>query len=780
MTAELFRDAWGVPHVRAADHLELAEAQGRVTALDRGWQIEVDRWRAEGRLAERVGAAGLAWDRFARQARLADTAQRAYAALDDDVRAWVVAYVRGVNAGLDAAPRPVELAALDERFGSPTPHEPWPAWAPLGVMLVAHALFSTFPRVLWNAHVERALGAAGLAVLGGADPAEARGAGAVAGSAAGAATGLGDGAAPDDPTEAGGVPTSGSNAWALHGSRTASGRPLLAGDPHRLLELPGVYQQVRLACPGIDVVGLTFPGVPGVQHFGQTPTAAWGITNAMAHGVEVARERVRLRGDGVEALGPDGWEPAERLVERIGVRGGADVEVEVVETPRGVVLAVEPLDRVSTAVAVGTTGATAGTTGAMAGRTADAATGATTDPVHGATRELTAPEGVVVHSVRFPARASADLGFACLLPLLRARTAHDVVGALRGWVDPVNRVLAADADGTVLSATVGRVPARARGERRLPQDAWAPAGRPAPWLDPPEPVEVAEVAVDANERPGRAEVDLGLAYAPPHRAHRIRALLHERRAERLGPADMSAIHADTLLGGAAALLAWIEAADDLTPGADRLRAGLLAWDRHMDACSAPAATFAAWRSALVRRLAAHPALGPLHAPHPHGDALDPWFSVAARVADALPRLLDDTTLGIDAAHEVHAALEEVAASTTVDDAWGDRHRVLASHLLDEIPGCAAPPVPDVPLAGDADCVRCTGTTPSLTDRAWRGSVARWVWDLADRDRSRWCVPFGASGDPRSPHFTDQNPLWAQAATVEVVTDWDRLTPEELV
>jgi penicillin amidase len=580
--------------------------------------------------------------------------------------------------------------------------------------------------VLWNAHVERTLGAAGLAVLGGAEPAAAPGGGAGAGPTAV------PGAAPDDPTEAGGVPTSGSNAWALHGSRTASGRPLLAGDPHRLLELPGVYQQVRLACPGLDVVGLAFPGVPGIQHFGHTGTAAWGITNAMAHGVEVFRERVRLRGDGVEALGPDGWEPTERTVERVAVRGAADVEVEVVETARGVVLAGEPLD-------------------------AD----------------------TVVHSVRFPARASADLGFASLLPLLRARTAHDVVDALRGWVDPVNRVLAADSDGTVLSATVGRVPARPRTERRLPQDAWTSAGRPAPWLDPPAPVPVADAAVDANERPGRAEVDLGLAYAPPHRADRIRALLHERRADRLGPEDMSAIHADTLLGGAAGLLARVERSDDLTPAAAQVRARLLAWDRHMDACSAPAATFAAWRAVLVRRLAAHPALAPLHAAHPHGEVLDPWFSVAARVADALPRLLDDTVLGIDAAHEVRAALEEVAASAVVDDAWGDRHRVLASHLLDEIPGCTAPPVPDVPLAGDADCVRCTGTTPSLTDRAWRGSVARWVWDLADRERSRWGVPFGASGDPRSPHFTDQNPLWAQAATVEVVTDWDRLTPEEL-
>ena len=93
----VFRDALGVPHVRATDHLALAREQGLVTARDRGWQIEVDRWRAEGRLAERIGADGVEWDRFARRARLADTAQRAYAALADEDRAFVDAYVDGVN-----------------------------------------------------------------------------------------------------------------------------------------------------------------------------------------------------------------------------------------------------------------------------------------------------------------------------------------------------------------------------------------------------------------------------------------------------------------------------------------------------------------------------------------------------------------------------------------------------------------------------------------------------------------------------------------------------------
>lgn len=731
MTAELFRDAWGVPHVRASDELELAEAQGRVTAHDRAWQIETDRWRAEGRLAEHVGAAGLAWDRFARQARLADTARRAYDALGDDDRTWVDAYVRGVNTVLGSVPPPVEVEQLDARFGGRVPFEPWPAWMPLGVLLVAHALFSTFPRVLWHDHVARTLGPDAVALFDGSRA---------------------------DGTEAGGAPTSGSNAWALHGSRTASGFPLLAGDPHRLLELPGVYQQVRLACDAYDVVGLAFPGVPGVQHFGQTASAAWGITNAMAHSAEVARERLRSVGSTVEALGPDGWEPVHRHDEVVRVRGGDDVRVEVVETAHGVVL----------------TGARAGSGTARAPGLGTPGAGSTA----GAAPDE-APRDAVVDAVslRLPARVDADLGFACLRPLLRSRTALDVADALRGWVDPVNRVLAADTGGTVLSLTVGRVPTRSPDERRLPLDASTDAARPVPWRALPGPVPVVDVAVDANERPTRPGIALGHVYAPPHRAHRIAALLDAQADRPLGPGDLAAIHGDTLLGGADRLLTWVEEADGLSDAASSVRAVLLAWDRRMDAGSTAAGAFAAWRSALVARLAAHPALAPLHAPHGHGEVLDPWFSVAARVADALPVLLASAAPDLDASAHVRAALEDVAARTP--GPWGERHRVVASHVLDDVPGCDPPALPDVPLAGDADCVRCTGSTPSVTDRAWRGSVARWVWDLADRERSRWGVPFGASGDPRSAHHHDQHETWVRAETVEVVTDWARLAREDL-
>src|SRR5690348_14173816 len=94
----VFRDGFGVPHLRADTVDELAFLQGRVTARDRGEQIEVERRRSEGLLSERIGPDGLGWDRFARRARIDDTARRCYLNLDPRTRDWLRAYAEGVRA----------------------------------------------------------------------------------------------------------------------------------------------------------------------------------------------------------------------------------------------------------------------------------------------------------------------------------------------------------------------------------------------------------------------------------------------------------------------------------------------------------------------------------------------------------------------------------------------------------------------------------------------------------------------------------------------------------
>ncbi|MFE0987233.1 penicillin acylase family protein [Streptomyces rochei] len=686
MSAETYRDAWGIPHLRAATAGELARAQGRVTARDRAWQLEVERHRAQGTSASFLGPGALSWDRLARRARLADTARRCFAALEDkdpETAAWVREYTDGVNEGLAACDAP-EFARTGLAPGR------WEPWTPLAVWLATHILFAGFPAKLWREHITAHLGPDAVALF-----------------------------ATDGPG------TAGSNGWLVSGERTVTGHAIVAGDPHRFIEEPGVYQQIHLSCPEFDVVGLAVPGVPGIAHFGHTGTVAWAITNAMADYQDLYRERLRRTGAGVEALGPDGtWHRAARHTETIHVAGEDSVEVEVIETDRGPVIAGGP------------EGLDDGTPAAL--------------------------------SLRYPPRVTADLGFGALLPLLRARRVADVDRALDAWAEPVNVVQAADTEGGLLHRVAGRVPVRATANRLRPVPAWEPGHEWTGWHTPPRAGLTDGVAVMANQR-GPA-TPLGVEFAPPHRADRIAALLAGK--ERWSAADMPALHTDTHLASAGPLLDLVTALDGLSPGAAALRDRLLAWDRHMDADSAGAAAYAAVRGAVVRHLAAHPALAPAAVPPAYPEVLQPWLALVPRIAYALEHLLRaEDPYGIDRAEAVRAALEEVAAEPPAGT-WGDTHRLAPWRALPDTSGS-----PEPGLSGDHDCVLCTSAVPGLTDRAARGPAARYVWDLADRRRSGWVVPHGASGVPGSPHHRDQQPLWLGGELAPMVTDFDRLTKE---
>ncbi|MFI2508004.1 penicillin acylase family protein [Streptomyces sp. NPDC018972] len=769
--------------MRAESANGLAYAQGRVTALDRAWQLEVERHRAQGTSASFLGPEALPWDRFARRARLADTARRCWTELqrtDPETAEWVRAYVSGVNDGLaaaggsgsdlsaggggpvsgtgsapagdagDAAPAgdagsgpppagsgpradasaggtavsaagsadrpdgaPARQAGGGDAVSGAAPEfaraglRPgrWEPWTPLAVWLSTHILFAGFPAKLWRAHITAHLGADAVGLF-----------------------------ASDGPG------TAGSNGWLVTGDRTVTGHAVIAGDPHRFIEDPGVYQQIRLSCPEFDVVGLAVPGVPGIAHFGHTGTVAWAITNAMADYQDLYRERLRRTGAGVEALGPDGtWHRAVRHTETVEVAGEEPVEVEIVETDRGPVVIGGP---------------------------------------EGLDDGVPEPgEPPLAVALRYPPRVTGDLGFGALLPLLRARRAADVDRAVDRWAEPVNVVMAADTEGGTLHRVAGRVPVRSEANRTRLVPAWEPGHEWRGWHESPRAGLTDGVAVMANQR-GPA-TGLGVEFAPPHRADRITALLG--RQTRWSAADMSAIHMDTHLASAAPLLELLAALDGpaesgpavaLSTPAAALRDRLLRWDRRMDADSADAAVFAAVRSAVVRRLAAQPAFATAAAPPPYPEVFRPWLALVPRIGHALEHLLSAEELfGIDRPAVVRAALEEVAARPPAGT-WGDTHRLA--------PWRALPPTTpyDEPgLSGDHDCVLCTSPVPGLTDLAARGPAARYVWDLADRENSRWVVPLGASGVPGSPHHRDQQPLWLAGDLAPVLTDWAQLKKE---
>ncbi|MCW2756768.1 MAG: hypothetical protein JWO46_514 [Nocardioidaceae bacterium] len=653
----------GIPHLHADTLDDLARAQGREVAASRAWQVEVARRRGEGRLAELVGPAGLDWDVFARRALVPEVARRAYDALEEETRSFVTAYVDGVN----------ETVATDP--GHP---EPWQPWTPLGIFLAQHILFATFPDKLWRRTLSAAAGDAVVEAL-----------------------------------LAGPGPASGSNALGLTGERTTSGLPLVTGDPHRTFEAPNGYVQVRLTTPDLDVTGFTFPGVPGVQHFAQAETVAWGITNAIADYQDLFLEHLERRGDEVWAAGPDGPARCDVRREQVLVRDAVPVAVEVMVTERGPV-------------------------------------------IHGA---VGADE---VLSLRTPSYVLGELGFDAIPRLLRARTTGDVVAAYGHWVEPVNNLVVADSTGDLRHQVVGRVPQRTFS--RVPVPATDPSYAWSGWVDLPATTPVDGAVVTANDRVVDDWLRVGQDFAAPFRAARIRDRLGER--DRWSADDVHEVLLDTRQTAGSVLLTLVGSAEGLSDAGLALQAELAGWDREMLADSETAAAYVAVRDALVASIVALPMFAGVRDAAPYGGLYDAWFNPALRVATGLHTFLARAgDLGVDVVPLVGAALE--AAATAPRTTWGERHRFapytpLTMVGLDDEPVAVA----GSPLSGDSDCARCTGWLPG-TDRSTRGSVARYVWDLADRGSSRWAVPLGAGA-----HDTDQFEAWRSGAMLPVTGPWE--------
>ncbi|HLS78972.1 MAG TPA: penicillin acylase family protein [Nocardia sp.] len=773
---EIVRDEHGIPHITADSATGALFGQGYACGVDRAWQIEYLRLRAEGRTAEIVGPVGVSWDEFARRARIDAAARRLFEASSERTRALVQAYADGVDAALAGADA-LELTEFEHR---PTA---WRPWTPISIFIVHHILFGRFTTKLWRLHAVRALGRDALRLFDceGVDeswdsvpalPDEAFLTEVLA-EFAGAASG----GQPDRTSF--GEPLSGSNAWGVAAAHTATGSPLIAGDPHRFLELPGIYQQVHLAAPEFDIAGFAFAGVPAVPHFAHAGPVAWGITNAMGDYQDLYFERLTRSGDQVLAATADGPRAATRSTEQILVRGGEPVTVEIIGTGNGSVV-------------------------------------------------FGGPDAGFALSLRTPLLDDPDSTFDSPLDLLFARSVPEVEQALTTWVEPANRIVIADVEGRLTRHVVGAVPLRAPENYWLPVPGWDAryqwhAMTTASVSDREFDASVADYAVIANQRVlDAAPVQpITTECAALDRAERIGALLDETlrattgsrddtaAAEALADSDgtgaahaasaaspvagagvvtvddCAAIHRDVANAGAEPLLALLGSLTGLGSAAERVRTRLLAWDRTMSADSTDAYLFAEIRTRLVSAVARHEALAGLAAPHGFPRMFDPWFVVETRLGAALASMLRHApALGIDIAALATESLEAVAAHLAAQECtptWGSVHVLQPIHGMDLMGATPAHPELSakirpvrLPLAGDGECVMANASAIGFSHACSLGSAARYIWDLADRDASRWIVPLGVSGDPRSAHFQDQAPLWARGELVGFVGDWPTL------
>lgn len=726
---EVMRDRWGIPHIRARGGMEDAFlAQGFVHAQDRLFQMELNRRRALGRAAEWLGPGAAEGDILARRLGMEAACRRDFAALGAEARRMLEAYAAGVNAFLaSGAPRPIEYTLLDAE------PEPWEGWHCIAVMRRLGLLMGSVWFKLWRAAALPVVGAENVRKLryddGGKDlllvppGLEAkRWTATLAELQPAIAALLGS----EEVDATGG----GSNNWAIAPGRSATGRPVVAGDPHRVFEIPNMYAQGHLACADFDVIGLTVPGVPGFPHFAHNGRVAYCVTHAFVdiHDLYVERfdegaRHVAFRGE---------WLPVQRCSETITIRGAPPHSFEVVETHHGPVIAGDP--------ATGT--------------------------------------ALALRSVQF---AETDLSFECLPRMLRADSVAALFEATRGWGLIDHNLVAGDTTGRIGHLVRARIPRRPRSNGWLPVPGWTGEHEWQGWIpfeamprvmDPPEGLIVtANNRVAADDGPDYLCTDCH----PPYRAQRVMARL-TAAAEARGVEGAAGVHADTLSLNALLFRERLAALPEPAEAdAAALRARLLAWDGRMKAGTSAPTAYIAFRRALTTILAERSGLGAL-AGHPLL-SVPPGIAPLNQLWWALPSLLreDDVTL-LDGWDWPRAMAEALARAAQEDTSrlWGEVHRPRLTHPLSPLFPDWAPLLdpPSLPVGGDTDTVLANGFLAASGPAATYGALARYAFDVGAWENSRWTVFHGASGHPGSPHYADQHPIWAGAAMVPMLHAWD--------
>ena len=432
-------DSLGIPHVRARSQRDAFLAQGFVTGQDRLWQMEYDRLRGSGRWAEVAGPSAVAGDKLMRKFRLEASDRADYLACAPSTREMLDVYAEGVNGFInisrDTGEESSQSLPIEYRITGLNP-EPWQPWDGLIVFKVRHILMGVFEAKTWRAQLLREIGPEKLAAMfPGYQPGQLlilppgeTYSGPQEESLKEGLEELRAGAAALNSFSQSGTETGlGSNSWVLSGRRTASGKPLLAGDSHRALGAPNVYYQNHLACPDFDVIGFSIPGVPAFPHFGHNYWVAWCITHLSADYQDLYIEQFKPK-DPSRYRYRNRWLRAKVYEETIRVRGGGDVHLRVWVTRHGPIISGDPEEGTGLAF------------------------------------KYTGTDGAKAWADTIPA-------------MLMSRSCDELTESMRGWVDPCNNFLMADVHGNIGYLSRGEIPIRSRANARLPVPGWTALAR---------------------------------------------------------------------------------------------------------------------------------------------------------------------------------------------------------------------------------------------------------------------------------------------------------------
>jgi penicillin G amidase len=737
-TVTVHRDPWGIPHIQAENEWDLFLAQGYVTAQDRLWHMDADRHRALGRWSEFAGESGVKQDRLLRAAGMGRTARLDYQACSNEARAMMDAYTAGVNAFIASGqPLPVEYVLLG------TEPEPWVNWHCIANYKMRNSLLGTFEAKLLRTELAAKMEPERIAAVINGYP---------AGHLITVPPGeLFDGVDLDGIEELRQAAADanwlletepGSNAWAVSGTRTKSGKPLVAGDSHRALDTPSVYYQVHVACPNFEVIGHSVPGMPGVMHFAHNRQVAWGMTYGSADTQDLFIERFEERDGMRHYLFRHEWIPAEVLNETISVRDGDPVAIDVTITRHGPVIAGDPATGHGIAIA---------------------------DP------------GLIEGTPWVDAVRDA----------MRSTSVHELHQAFGKWNDRVNNYAVGDVHGVFGYLHEGMIPVRSERNGWSAVPGWSgdfewngyiPHDALPKSINPEQ-----GFAVTCNQRVAQADYPyyVGLYFAAHYRASRIISRIGEIPLGSATVDDMASIHAERESMPAALLRDRLVASGPRDGVAGEALEELARWDARIDRESVAASIYAAARSVITR----------WQVEHRFGEHSESIMA-ADTGADAHRRLVvqewqlalksgDDSVwpeghtwdgvlrAALDAAIEL---LGNHAGSELDGWGWGDLHRTAPVHPLSAVfpdsAGLLNPP--SVSAHGDGDTPLAGSYGVGLPFNVSGLSVNRYIFDTADWTNSRWITPLGSSGHPGSPHYSDQAEMWSNVEYIPQLWDWNEI------
>ncbi len=716
---EILRDRNGVPHIFAESRRDAWFAMGFVHAQDRLWQMEMNRRISAGRVAEVVGEAGVGVDRFLRTLSVYHYAELTYTNLDEETRAALDSYAAGVNAYLEerSGLLPLEFLILGHA------PEPWrPADSLVWAKMMAWDLAGNWSEEILRARMARSMPAEQIAALfpGSLES------GSVLERYAGLYRSLPLDALADASAPVVRDRENGSNNWVLAGNRTATGKPLLANDPHLSLGAPALWYFAHMEAPGLTVRGATLPGTPFVG-LGRTDRVAWGFTNTGTDVQDLYIERL----DGKDRyLTPEGSEAFEIRDEVIRVKGGEDIRLTVRTSRHGPVIS-------------------------------DAHPGAAT----------IAGDGHVI-AFAWPTLRDDDLTAQAALHMNRASSKQDFLAALRDFHSPHQNIVYADVDGNIGFVAPSRVPVRRAGHSgNEPVPGWTGEYdwtgfipfEALPQIENPSGGAIAT----ANNRivPESYPYYLTYDWAVPYRAERIATLLAARPRHSIE--SFKSIQADIQSGAARDFLPVMLAAPVASDRAAAVRDLMMAWDYRMDASRPEPLIYVAWYRELTRIVLADE-LGELFGAY---WGLRPRFMRTVLKEgqghwcdDRGSEMIESCQQQIAAALE--SALDELSEQYGSDFngwRWGTAHAARAEHR----PFHGQPVVGDIfdiEIASGGDSFTVNAAHHRITDeehpfRQHHGPSLRAIYDLEDPDRSLFIHSSGQSGNRLSSLYRSFTERW---------------------